>query len=336
MSPDRFDEIVSAYSELRIAVVGDFCLDRYLEIDPARAETSIETQLPVHNVTHVRYQPGGAGTIVNNLSALGVKEIFPIGFCGNDAEGFELLSSLERVHRVHLDHFLQTSERRTFTYCKPLLMREDGAPEELSRLDFKNWTPTPDSVAGQLAHSIRKLGTSVNAMIVLDQVDEPDTGVINRIVLEAIGEVLASNPNLTALGDSRRGFENWPRVSLKMNAAEFERFMEFGVSDVGQGQVAGDIVGRHGQMFVTMADDGIVGFDADGIRHHDPALPVRGEIDIVGAGDAVTANLTCALASGAKVDESILLANRAASIVIHQLGTTGTASVEDMRNTASK
>jgi len=40
----------------------------------------------------------------------------------------------------------------------------------------------------------------------------------------------------------------------------------------------------------------------------------------------VTANLAAALATGASLKEAILLANAAASIVIHQLGTTGTAN----------
>ena len=56
-------------------MVGDFFLDRYLLIDPAKAETSIETGLPVYNVVEVRAQPGAAGTILNNLVALGVGEI---------------------------------------------------------------------------------------------------------------------------------------------------------------------------------------------------------------------------------------------------------------------
>ena len=38
-----------------------------------------------------------------------------------------------------------------------------------------------------------------------------------------------------------------------------------------------------------------------------------------------------ALAAGATLREAIELANAAASIVIHQLGTTGTASVEQLR-----
>ena len=94
MKGDRFDAITSRYPNLRIALVGDFCLDRYLEIDPARKEISIETGLPVHNVVRVRSQPGAAGTILNNLVALEIKTIYPIGFCGVDGEGFELQRAL--------------------------------------------------------------------------------------------------------------------------------------------------------------------------------------------------------------------------------------------------
>ena len=89
MTPERFHSLTARYPELCIAVVGDFCLDRYLEIDPLRSETSIETSLPVHNVVRVRAQPGGAGTIVNNLVALGVGRVVPVSFCGDDGEGYE-------------------------------------------------------------------------------------------------------------------------------------------------------------------------------------------------------------------------------------------------------
>jgi bifunctional ADP-heptose synthase (sugar kinase/adenylyltransferase) len=59
-------------------------------------------------------------------------------------------------------------------------------------------------------------------------------------------------------------------------------------------------------------------------------LPVRGEIDVVGAGDAVSANLVSALAAGATLTEALELANAAASVVLHKLGTTGTASVAEI------
>ena len=83
-------------------------------------------------------------------------------------------------------------------------------------------------------------------------------------------------------------------------------------------------------VFVTLAEQGLIGACADGRVFHQPALPVRGEIDIVGAGDAVTANLTAALAVGADMHESLLLASLASSVVIHKLGTTGTASPHEL------
>jgi bifunctional ADP-heptose synthase (sugar kinase/adenylyltransferase) len=79
-----------------------------------------------------------------------------------------------------------------------------------------------------------------------------------------------------------------------------------------------------------LAEEGIIGAAPDGALEHLPALPVRGPIDIVGAGDCVTANLAVALAAEATLPEALQLANAAASIVIHQLGTTGTASVPQL------
>src|SRR3954453_21930085 len=102
----RFQIITKNYRKLRIAIVGDFCLDRYLEIDPARREVSIETGLPVYNVAGVRAQPGGAGTVLNNLAALGVGRIIPVGFCGDDGEGYELRRGLATLPGVQLDHFI--------------------------------------------------------------------------------------------------------------------------------------------------------------------------------------------------------------------------------------
>src|SRR5437016_6410903 len=150
MTGARFQAVTERYRELSIAVLGDFCLDRYLEIDPARPETSLETGLPVHNVVNVRAQPGGAGTILNNLVALGVGGLFPVGFCGEDGEGYELRRALDTLANVSTKHFLATSRRCTFTYTKPLVARRGQPPQELNRLDIKNWTPTPATVEGDV------------------------------------------------------------------------------------------------------------------------------------------------------------------------------------------
>ena len=89
---------------------------------------------------------------------------------------------------------------------------------------------------------------------------------------------------------------------------------------------------RNGQpVFVTLAERGIVAALPTRPAEHVPAHPVHGPIDVVGAGDTVTANLAAALAAGAELVEAMRLAMAAASLVIHQLGTTGTATVPQLQ-----
>ncbi len=333
MTPERFDAIASRYPGLRMAVIGDFCLDRYFDIDPALREVSIETGLPVHNVTRVRCQPGAAGTILNNLVALGVGTLFPVGFCGDDGEGWSLRNSLSRLPGVRLDAFVTAPDRNTFTYSKPLVHHVNRPPEELSRLDQKNWTPTPRSLGDQLADSVLRLTGEVDGSIVMDQVDLEGTGTVTREVVGALAERSRSNPDALILADSRRGLSGWPSLLFKMNAAELAVLTGQSVDSLEDIRNACITLARSSgrPAFITLSERGILGATAAGESAHVPNHPLRGPIDIVGAGDAVSANLTAALAAGASIVEAMEIAMAAAHLVIHQLGTTGTASVPEIR-----
>jgi len=359
MQLSEFDRLTGKYRGLRVAVVGDFCLDRYLEIDPEKKELSIETGLPVHNVVAVRAQPGGAGTVVNNLIALGMAKILPVGFCGNDGEGFELQRALMATSGLDGRFFIQTGLRRTFTYCKPLVVQPGKTPVELNRLDSKNWTPTPAALQQKLAEAVVDVSGEVDAMVVLNQVDVPETGVVGACVLSAIARVAKARPTLPILSDSRGGLRDFPAVMFKMNRAELARFvgkLQTSKSKLqplarGEGEkpesFRGDIqtsiaqiqaraaalARRNGRaVFITLAEQGMVAASPEGKTFHQPALPVRGPIDVVGAGDAVTANLAAALAAGASLEQSVELASAAASVVLHQVGTTGTADLGQIRS----
>lgn len=334
MNLARFQTITASYSKLRVAVIGDFCLDRYLEIDSEKKETSIETGLPVYNVTQIRSQPGGAGTILSNLVALGVRQVFGVGFCGDDGEGWELRRALQAESSVRLDHFIPTYQRRTFTYTKPLLMSPGNPPVELNRLDIKNWTPTPPSIVEGLQQAALFLAQHVDAFILLDQVDVPETGVVGSKLLQTIDRITQRHPELLILADSRQGLGGFPNVTFKMNCAELARLVDGAIgtepNEIRRQAVA--LAKRQGQcVFITMSERGIIGASPSGESEHLAAFPIRGEIDIVGAGDAVSASLTTALAAGATLREALELAMAAASVVIHQLGTTGTASVAQIQ-----
>src|SRR5204863_6315263 len=127
-----------------------------------------------------------AGTILNNLVYLSVSEIYPVSFCGEDGEGYELLAALRERPGVSLDYMLQTSERRTFTYCKPLVLAPGQPPRELNRLDSKNWSPTPESVSQQIVAFLEGVAAFADAIVVMDQVSLPETGVVTSGVLAAL------------------------------------------------------------------------------------------------------------------------------------------------------
>jgi rfaE bifunctional protein kinase chain/domain len=334
----RFQSLTARYPGLRVAVLGDFCLDRYLEIDPRKQETSIETGLEVRNVINIRSQPGAAGTILNNLVALGIGEIFAAGFCGLDGEGFELRKSLQSKPGVRLDFFFETPERRTFTYTKPLLVEPGKIPVELNRLDVKNWTPTPAILNAEFQKAALQLAQQVDAIILMDQVDLPETGVVTTPLLEIIAQIARQKPGLLILADSRRGLRSFPPVTFKMNHAELARLKnQAAATDLTAISTQARALARENQnpVFVTLAHRGILGAAPTGEFEHLPAIPLRGEIDVVGAGDAVTANLAAALAAGSTLKEALELANLASSLVIHQLGTTGSAYPQSMQDLLS-
>ena len=268
---------------------------------------------------------------MNNLVALGIGEVHAVGFCGDDGEGYELRRALAARPGVDpVEHFLTAASRRTPVYCKPMVIEPGRPPRELNRLDSKNWTPTPEDLQRDLADRVLVLAGRVDALLLLDQVDRPGTGVVTGPVKQAAHAALADHPGLVVLADSRRGPARFPAGRLqdecrRARADDADPSAATGSAVLRQ---AAELAGRTGRpVFISMAEHGIVGAVPGQAPEHVPALPVRGPIDVVGAGDAVTANLAVAMASGADLREAMQLAMAAASLVIHQLGTTGTASV---------
>src|SRR5437016_10009485 len=94
------EQVLQRLPSLTIGVVGDLFLDRYLDLDAALTEPSIETGLDAYQVVRVRSYPGAAGTIINNLVALGVGRLVPVTVIGDDGEGYELRQALAALPAV--------------------------------------------------------------------------------------------------------------------------------------------------------------------------------------------------------------------------------------------
>src|SRR5437764_2315703 len=100
LSDALIEQILGRLPALRIGVLGDLFLDRYLDLDAALTEPSLETGLDAYQVVNVRPLPGAAGTVLNNLVGLGVGRVSPLAVIGDDGEGYELMRALRRLRGV--------------------------------------------------------------------------------------------------------------------------------------------------------------------------------------------------------------------------------------------
>jgi bifunctional ADP-heptose synthase (sugar kinase/adenylyltransferase) len=278
----------------------------------------------------VRSQPGAAGTVVNNLAALGVGRIVPIAIIGDDGEGYELRQALAKMPAVDPSCILARGDRRTPTYTKPMYMEPDKSPRELNRLDIKNRTPTPYESVRTIIQTIDSHFHSFDAVIVLDQVSEEDCGVVTADVRNELGRIAAANPDKFILADSRERIGSFRDVSLKPNRRECLQAGGGGADVAAAAQRLAHRCRRN--VFCTSGEDGIVVAEADSpFPYSVAAYPVRGPIDPVGAGDSVSAALACAKASRLGDSAAAAFANLVASITVQQIGTTGTATPNQVR-----
>lgn len=332
------EAILERIPHLKIGVIGDLFLDRYLELDAGLTEPSLETGLDAYQVVNVRSSPGAAGTVVNNLATLGVGRIYPIAVLGDDGEGYELQQALGRIPGVDPCGLVVAPNRRTPTYVKPMLHEKDRPPRELNRLDIKNRRPMPETLDDQIQSNLVDIWPRIDGLVVLDQVSEADCGVVTTRTRDQLERMTARGPNKFVLADSRERIGLFRGVCLKPNRQETLRTAGLTDEDSADSLERAAVQLAHRAGTCVFCTDGARGIllaspqgDSQPTLSRVPAYPVSGPIDIVGAGDSTSAAIVCAMACGVAVEAAAAFGNLVASITIQQLGTTGTATTEQAR-----
>jgi bifunctional ADP-heptose synthase (sugar kinase/adenylyltransferase) len=312
--------------------LGDFFLDKYLDVAPELEEISVETGKRAHQVKSIRSSPGAAGTVVNNLAALDAGELHLIGFTGDDGEGFELRRALVNLG-CDVEGLLVVAERLTPTYLKPRDCRTAALSGEHERYDTKNRIPTPTRVLEQALSHLERLFPNVNAVIVLDQVEEEECGIITKEIRQKVIAMAADNPGKIFWADSRCRIGKFRNVMIKINAVEaVKETLPNCAGATGDDiiiRAVSELRARTGRpVFVTAGHAGIWISDPEprlvrGVKVEEPTDPT-------GAGDSATAGAVLALCSGATPQEAAEVANLVASITVQQLATTGTARREQL------
>ena len=327
----RLESILAAFPRLTIALVGDLFLDRYLEIEHGTLQRSIETNLEAYQVGRVRNLPGALGTVMNNLTALGVGLLVPVSVIGDDGHGFDLRQQLKQMP-IDPVHILSDPDRLTPTYTKPLQQQPDGTWRELNRIDVRSRKPLSQAASQQMCDRLQRVIQTSDGIIILDQIEDENCGVVDSRTRNYLKKISRQMPDKLFFVDSRCYLREFDFGVLKGNAAELTAAAGESGDDVEAiGRAAVKLSQQTKQtIYGTRGEQGTVVVRPGKETVHVKGYAVDGPIDIVGAGDNATSGIVASLLAGADEIEAAAIGNLIASITISQLGTTGTAHAQQV------
>ena len=338
IGPDGVDDLLNDIRPLRVAVIGDFCLDVYLVLEPAAAEISVETGLPTRPVAEQRYSLGGAGNVAANLAALGCAEVRAFGVIGEDPFGAEMARILRRTGIDTGGLLTQGADWDTCAYTKVLEAGEAGQRES-NRIDYGTFNrlrpDTADRLAARLAGALAD--GRVDAVIINQQVRH---GVHTERLRHRLRDLIRRHPETPWVTDSRDFAGDFAGTVLKLNEGEAAAVVASEIPSGGPAPpapaAARELFRRWGKpVFVTRGERGCLACDAGGVIEL-PAPSFPTDIDPVGAGDAFLAGLTVALAAGRGPGAAAAFGGLAAGVTVTKLYRTGTASPREIGELARR
>ena len=332
----ELQSILSGFKDLSILVIGDFYLDAYWYIDKTLSTLSLETPWHTNPVVEQRYSPGAAGTVTNNLNALGLGRVYTIGLVGEDGFGQTLLSSLNENGCI-TDFMITTPNCVTPTYLKPIHRGYEDIADEGPRFDIENRSTLPENVEKEILSAIHECVQSVDGIIIGDQMPQENYGVITARVREELCGLAASYPNKVFLADSRNRIGKYRNVIIKPNRFEALKALNpqwnGKTVDIKTAKKCAIKLGEQTDniVFVTLGENGILSYQNEQLTHIH-GINVNEKIDPVGAGDSVSAGIVPTLCCLGKENaiEAAYVGNLVASITITKVGTTGTATPEEI------
>ncbi|MBW4419628.1 MAG: hypothetical protein KME13_10405 [Myxacorys californica WJT36-NPBG1] len=324
----NLSRIVEKFSDLRVLVIGEAILDRYLYGCANRF--CQETPVPVVTLSHCENQPGGAANTAVNIRSLGT-QVTLLSVVGNDEEG-RLLQRALLDHQIDIDPMLVASDRTTLT--KQRVMDEDRL---LLRFDQGTTNTITASLEHEIIHYLTQHFYDYDAVIVSDY----GYGILTSGVIDAIGTLRNIEPTSPQFQHSKtlsktlvvdaKALERYKTLNVTAVKPNYEQVTQLlpqtsSERDLSRvdwiiAQTAQILAATGAQMVaVTLDQEGAIILQPQTSPHRiyaNPVCPTR----TIGAGDTFTATLAIALAAGASPTDAAELAAAAAALVVSKTGT---------------
>ena len=306
------------FGQLRVLVVGDLMLDRYIIGEVER----ISPEAPVPVLRHAqRYErPGGAANVAMNLAGLGC-QTFLAGLWGMDGEQAELVRLLD-AGKVNCDGIVSSSLP---TISKTRIV---ARTQQVLRLDIESREAYPIEELARLEARTVELVKKVHAVILSDYAKGALTAGLCEVLIRTArqaGIPVLVDPKTKDLSKYSGATTVCPNLN-ELSAA----------TGVAAHQTEQLLAAAHAQMIehefdfltVTMSEKGIRILSRDGTPDYLSPARAREVFDVSGAGDTVIATLAASLSGGLHIHTAVELANLAAGIVVGKVGTVPIAQHE--------
>ena len=306
-------DILNAFANLKIVVVGDVMIDAYLEGKVSRI--SPEAPVPIVNFTNKENRLGGAANVALNLVSLGAKAMI-CSVIGEDTEGEELITLFEK-HGIDSSGLVSSENRMTTVKTRVV-----GNNQQLLRVDREQ---THDITAKEELLLLEKIETILlggcDAIILQDY----NKGVLTENLIQRIIALAKANNVITTVDPKLKNFLNYKGVTLfKPNLKELREGL--GISELNpkdklalENAIAAlqeKIEAKN--VFITLSENGVFMY-GDNQKIYNPAHR-RNIADVSGAGDTVISVATLALAASLDLGQVAAIANLAGGIVCEYPG----------------
>jgi len=313
--PQRLLEIVRAMDGVPVAVVGDLVLDRYWFGRSSRI--SREAPVLILEFEEERGVPGGAANAAGNVRALGGRPLL-VGRIGRDSAGTDLARSI-RSDGIDARHLLRDGAD-TIVKTRILAGSSHTSRQQIVRLDRGQRASVEEAGTRALERSIATAIRSARAALLSDY----GYGVLGPATRAAAMRA-ARSADIPVVVDSRYALRSYRGASLLTpNEHEVRDAFHLPSLEVRGLVRAGEELRRRAAanaVWITRGSDGMLVLERGRKPVHVPIVGTSDVADVTGAGDAVSAAATLALAAGASQVEAAVLATYAASVVVMKRGT---------------
>lgn len=306
----RLVQKVREFPGKTILVIGDLILDEFVwgRVD----RISPEAPVPVIQVSNQSFRLGGAANVAANLAALGA-QTFLVGVIGEDWAGKRLLQELED-RDISREGIVVDCDRPTTVKTRIIAHHQ-----QVCRTDRESPLPLgPDKIA-ELDQKVSQ-GLELGQVVVLSDYAK---GVLTADTTPGWIAKARQRNLFTAVDPKVNHFSIYSGASIVTpNLKEAQNATGMEIVDDDSAVAAGQQLRRTlsaDHLLLTRGEQGMTLFGPEGSQQiHTVAREV---FDVTGAGDTVVATLALAVAAGASVYESAILANCAAGVVVGKLGT---------------